>query len=932
MAHRLTCVLALASGMACSSTLLAQERTLELAGGISVPRAPRTPVHTTLAFQGQPIPGQPATLVFTVTLDKSVAQTNATVDFQLPHQVSSRGGALSVSAPLVAGEPREFPISVTLDAAGSCQITASVIAGDEDYTFGQRRTLYLTVAKDKVLVSAIKPTAADGPECAAPTLINPDDQVVTTRMPEEMRHPAPPVGELPTTDRDGMPLGPDAGMDEGGEFGERATTTITGGWRYRHGDGTLHTGYGTVVYAWDDDNLDADDLLGSAIVDDAGGFSITFDNNTDSVFEGGTADVYVEFRTTNGVCNVHTNGGSGVVFTTATGVVLPNVAGGNQSVGSWFADWGTNGVADSNERAWEVMDYMSRAWAHANYTLGYGPHYTYTQWYDGSVDGTYYNPPTNRIHLHEMDFNSPDVLMHEFGHNLMDSVYAEVWVPGSGGAHSFTGHYNQALAWTEGWATWFSCSAQGNDWIYNDNNPGNFFSFNCDSNWDGNGSANGNSDNLSNNPNWGYDTESAVLAMLLDLDDSRNDSTDLYDWTSLADNEIWDVTANYDPAGANPKVYGVQQFYDGWFARGWGSHPQVNGQMLVHGMNQGITKPVLGLYDGVNKWSGTWYYGGYGRGSYDVKNYGSQNYDLNQMYVWLRGPANQDIGQFGGDGNGAVIPARTTRNIWLTAAQTGYNPAAPNWVYGNYTITAGHYRSDGAWQLLEVAESGTAQQITANVVADTDAPDYCNAYDDGAAVNTPTQLHVLAYATDNDSSIQGYWTRVGTSAGAGNTQDWVFHAANNQTTFDYTITGLTTVPNTLYYITVVARNIEGYDTWAYTDGIITGDTSPPGPVTVVDDGIATANLTQLHFNATSSEPNGEIYGYWTRVGTSPGSGNEQDWVFHATGDVDVFNYTITGLTMTPKKKYYITVVARNVSGLDTFGYSNGIVAGLSMIP
>ena len=39
--------------------------------------------------------------------------------------------------------------------------------------------------------------------------------------------------------------------------------------------------------------------------------------------------------------------------------------------------------------------------------------------------------------------------------------------------------------------------------------------------------------------------------------------------------------------------------------------------------------------------------GGYGRGSYDVKNYGSVAYDLNRCYVWLRGPAGQDAGRQG---------------------------------------------------------------------------------------------------------------------------------------------------------------------------------------------------------------------------------------------------------------------------------------------
>lgn len=922
MSKRYVRCLALAAIAACAPGVFAQQAAPPAVGVPTLgprPTEPRSPIQTTLAFRGDVVPGQAAVLVFTVTLDKSVPETAVAVDFRLPERVSLLAGLPATGVVLRAGDVREFPVTVTLDGAGSLEITASAIGGDENYRFGQRRTLYITVEDGKATVSDRRPV---GQEMTGDVqVLAPDSrEVIAVNPAGAALPPPPPGGPETTTDPDGQPL-----ADDEGGFSQRASCTVYGYWRYRHDDTTLHGGYGTQVFFWDDDTASADDLIGSAVCDGAGFFSLTFDNADP---EGGTADVYLEFRTYNGAVDIHSNAGTGAWYTGFTGVLFSNIGAGSFDAGSWYYDTGTPGIADGIERAYEVTDYMSRAWAHANYNLGYGPHYTYVQWYDGSLDGSYYDPPTNMIHLDGLDFSSPDVLMHEFGHSLMESVYAEVPIPGAGGPHSFTGHYNTALAWSEGWATWFSCSAQGNDLIYNSYDPDNLITFNCESNWDGNGSANGNSDNLSNNPNWGYDTESAVLSFLLDLDDGSNDPTDLYDWTSLADNEIWDVTANHDPAGANPHVYGIQQFYDGWFARGWAYHPQLNGQMLVHGMNQGISKPVLGLYSGVSLYGGTWYYGGYGRGSYDVKNYGSQNYDLNQCYVWLRGPAGQDIGQFGGDGDGSVVPARTTRNVWVTADQTGYNPGAPNFIYGTYSITAGHYRSDNAWQLLEPAEPGTVQVNYVGVVQDTDAPDYCYAYDDGAAVHSPTQLHVLAYASDYDSSIRSYWTRVGTSPYAGDTQDWVDHLANNQTTFDYTITGLTTSPNTVYYITIVARNIEGYDTWAVTDGIITSDATPPGPVTVTDDGYFSLPLNSLHFNATSSEPDGAIMGYWTRVGTLPGYGDQQDWVFHPTGDIDVFDYTITGLSMVTKRTYYITVVARNVSGSDTWGYSDGIIAGI----
>jgi hypothetical protein len=382
----------------------------------------------------------------------------------------------------------------------------------------------------------------------------------------------------------------------------------------------------------------------------------------------------------------------------------------------------------------------------------------------------------------------------------------------------------------------------------------------------------------------------------------------------------------YNPPGGDPHVYGIQQFYDGWAARGWINRPQLNGQMHNHGMKQGIGNPALGLSSGVSVYAGTWYYGGYGRGSYVVRNYSSVPYDLNRCYVWLRGPGGEDIGQFGSDGDGTPIAAGATRSVYLTADQTGYNPGAPNFVYGTYTITAGHYRSDNVWQLLAAAEPGAATTVTRNVVEDTDAPNYCTATDDGVAQNSSSTLHVYATAADFDSSIKSYWTRVGTSPYAGDEQDWVEHPANNQNTFDYTISGLSMNANTTYYITVVARNIENLDTWATTDGIISYDVTAPGPVGVADDGTWTPNLTQLHVVATSTESDGAMMGYWTRVGTSPGGGDEQDWVFNATGDVDLFDHTITGLSLTIGQTYYITVVARNMSGLDSFGYSDGIRA------
>ncbi len=880
----------------------------------SISCAPKAPMETEFGFVSDPSPHQPVRLVFRAMAME--AGGDAEIYFEIPPEMTLHGGQTTMRGTLEKGRAYEFAVTVSIERPGQFEVRASAVAGVPEARFGRRESLYIDYDGASIKVSKTGPKADhESPPVPMGTQLN--ETITDVERPAEWGPvPITPRSQI-KTDPNGEPL-----QEEGGGVGIQAPVTVTGYFRYRHNDGTLHGAYGTQAFLWDDDTLSPDDLMAQVVCDSNGFYSATFDNNDP---EGGTTDLYVEWRTYNGAISVHDNSGSGGWYTGA-GSIVANIPNGNFDYGSWYYDTGTPGVADGIERAYQVCDIGSAGWAHGNYTLGFTPHYTYFQWYDNSTDGTYYTRSQDRVFLQEPDFMSPDVVIHEFGHSFHDSVYGETdWPPGAGGSHWFTNHYTPGLAITEGYATYYSCSAQGDEQWYDDNNPGNLIHFDCDANWDGNGAANGNADNLSNNPNWGYDTESAVLAFLLDLDDARNSATDPYDWTTLGDNEIQDVLRFYTTGGHH--CHSIQEFFNGWYSRGWAYRPQINAQMHVHGMNQGITRPTIGLYSGVSLYGGTWYYGGYGRGSFDIKNYSSIAYNLNQCYVWLRGPGGQDVGQFGGDGNGTPLAAGATRNVWLTADQTGYNSGAPNFVYGLYTVTAGHYRSDNAWQLLDPAEPGTNQQVSVNVIRDTDPPDFCAANDDGDCVNSQTSLRVYGSAFDADSSIQGYWTRVGTAPGLGNAQDWVFHAANNQNNYDYTLTGMSLAANTLYYITVVARNIEGLDTWAYTDGIIAWDATAPGPVTVTDDGVAQTDQTQIHFVATSSEGDGCISGYWTRVGTAPYLGDEQDWVFHATGDIDLFDHTITGLTMNAGATYYVTVVARNMSGLDTWGVSNGIYIG-----
>jgi uncharacterized protein (TIGR03437 family) len=76
----------------------------------------------------------------------------------------------------------------------------------------------------------------------------------------------------------------------------------------------------------------------------------------------------------------------------------------------------------------------------------------------GDIDA-HYNPATREIFLADLYGDSPDVVLHEYGHFLAD--VAGFWGP-AGGDHEwpFTQRIPPALAWNEGWATFFAVAGQ----------------------------------------------------------------------------------------------------------------------------------------------------------------------------------------------------------------------------------------------------------------------------------------------------------------------------------------------------------------------------------------------------------------------------------------------------------------------------------------
>jgi hypothetical protein len=715
-----------------------------------------------------------------------------------------------------------------------------------------------------------------------------------------------------------VPPKPEFEIQNGGN-GLNASTTITGTFRYRNNANGLTGAYGTIVEAWDRNSF-GDSKRGTGICDGAGNFSVTFDNAESGFLEFGTADIYLVFRSENGITNVKDFGGGSYAASSGVGNdwYYQDIPGGTVNSGSRYVDWGTGGISDNGERAFELCDYMSTVWSFCT-NQGYEAHFTSLEWRLGKNDvWPNYQPSANNISIPDNNYSSYFVIYHEYGHSHMDSIYGEEMIPNSGGSHSIEGHYTEGLALSEGYASYVGQGAS-NQSRYLDFNPSNYIDWDAEPNRDGYGIANSNTDNLG----YGYDSEGPVQSFFLDLWDSANAPTDPYDRIDINHSQIMEIMKNHQPSGHD--CWSIRDFINGWQARGYDQLPKMWGQCMVHGMTQDrILKPAVGM-ESNGAYSGTWYWNGYASGWMTLRNYGSQPYNswTSGQWVWVRFGSTDHTGysQLGNSGTTAALAADDTRYLYYNT-----DHLFPNSRYiGSYNVGYGAYFGGSGWQWFYPASSGGDQFLYKNVVADTTAPDYCNVTDDGVRQGRNDRLHFTITGDDYDTGLAGIWYAVGTSAGATNTVGWTWVPNMYATTLDRTLTGLNLSYGTTYYVTGVAQNVEGVQRYAYSDGIKIEDLTAPVNVSVADDGLTTTNLSQLHFNIHGEEPDGRIAGYWYRI-YNQSNVEIVPWQWYPAPDTTDVSITHTGLSLVNGSTYYVQVTCRNMQGTDTFATSNGIQA------
>jgi hypothetical protein len=193
-------------------------------------------------------------------------------------------------------------------------------------------------------------------------------------------------------------------------------------------------------------------------------------------------------------------------------------------------------------------------------------------WYDGSKDGTYYKYDvpigslSHDIHIFgkvvDPDQYDDSVILHEMGHYIAE-VYSKDDSPG--GSHTFNGHYDLRLTWSEGWATFFQSLVKDMTGVeypeYYVDNATSVMAIEIET-------------PSYNEYATGPDNELAVAAMLWDIYDTDSTGTALNDTDSLSDDgtTIWSI---FETDLLQATVVSFEDFYDGWVAGVGRTHEQL---------------------------------------------------------------------------------------------------------------------------------------------------------------------------------------------------------------------------------------------------------------------------------------------------------------------------------------------------------------------
>jgi len=221
--------------------------------------------------------------------------------------------------------------------------------------------------------------------------------------------------------------------------------------------------------------------------------------------------------------------------------------------------------SDEEPAMWIFQD-LRRGWEYINTATGTDPGSATARW---EKDKTTFLPctgtcawpylPINGIFIGHGDRNSPDVVVHELGHQYMYNASGTWWWPNVGDmlaclSHGIQDRENALCAWSEGWADFFALAVNGDacfDW---NNTPCSGLNLETPTQgtpgW----------------PNDGDEVEGRVAGALYDLFDQANDGLDQ---ATFGFAPIWAIVHTA------PHEQNFAEFWSSWKAQGYNQHRAV---------------------------------------------------------------------------------------------------------------------------------------------------------------------------------------------------------------------------------------------------------------------------------------------------------------------------------------------------------------------
>lgn len=399
---------------------------------------PLSPLKLEFNVQGEPALGQ----VFTLSMHVAalVDAPNTSLRLELPAGVALVERFDDWQGDLKAGESFSRSVQARVNLPGEWMVVAQTVSQQPGgNTFGERQVWYLDVSEQKTIVSELPAALRSGE--------------ISPRTQGELRT------DLPALEAPLWPVYPsgDSRLERLNQVQTPSANTITvyGYFYYKDKASVNHPIAFAKIEIYDEDAGD-DTLLGTNYTNSSGYFQHTVNND-----QADLADVYVKVYTQDDkTVHITDYSTTPVVYYFQT-PTTNNVANGNFNIGAHTASDETTRMVwyiyDTianlayyylhNQVGWDNVYNLQVRWSPTHITDPSGTHYHH----GGSVD------------LLAGDRWDEDVILHEYGHFVMDKTYP-VFPPSPNCSPHYWGQTSSdGCAWVEGWADFLQGAIQGHD-------------------------------------------------------------------------------------------------------------------------------------------------------------------------------------------------------------------------------------------------------------------------------------------------------------------------------------------------------------------------------------------------------------------------------------------------------------------------------------